>query len=200
MLTLAQLNELEMRQLKRERETTDPDPEMWRWSPVDIRHFDEMLGIALQLAADMLPVATPVRTLSIAEAGAGIGTKLYLAKHKYELTEMGYEINPEYIRQARELGVEIEMRDLRDLDNQPPWGAFDIVYYSLPFKSDIFEARWERQLQADMRPGAVLIAAHPGVKPYGWTCFYRRPFRGVWVKPDLVDEPLLTALGQRSTV
>jgi hypothetical protein len=177
-ISLDQLFTMEMDQLRREQGRT-PDPDLWRWSPLDIREFDIMLHVALNVIQQ-----SPPRELSFAEAGSGIGTKLYLARHKYGLAETGYEINEDYLARSAELGVNAIKRDLGDPGNQPDWAAFDLVYIARPFKDDAVEADWERSVMAAMRPGGRLISAFAAVKPYDWPCYYRRSFRGVWIKPE----------------
>lgn len=174
-LTLKELWQKELAQLAQERETTDPDPDMWRWSPLEIAEFARMLDVARGLAVAGL------RKLRFAEAGCGIGTKLYMARHHFDMEEMGYEINDEYLAQCRELKVTAVKCDLRV--NKPPWEKFDIVYLSRPFKSDKYEVEWEWEVLNAMRPGSVLMSAYAAVKPRKWPCYYHRPFRGVWVKP-----------------
>jgi hypothetical protein len=166
---------MEMDQLCLERETTDPDPDMWRWSPLELTEFDRMLTVAVQL------LSRGLRQLFFAEAGCGIGTKLYLAKHYHNLHETGYEISREYLVKAGELGVNAYRWDLRE--KHPPWSHFNIVYIARPFKDDAVEVAWENEVCESMRPGSVLISAYSAHKPYSWPCFYRRPFRGVWMKP-----------------
>src|SRR5215467_1350345 len=175
-LTLDQLFQMEMEQLQQEHGRV-PDPDSWRWSPFDIRKFDEMLRIAYGCYPDSSNV-------SFCEAGSGIGTKLYLAKNMYGMTEFGYEINDDYLEKARALGVLCEKRDLGDLDDQPVWAAYDIIYAARPFKDDMKESSWERLVMDDMRPGALWMSTYAAVKPLNWTCLYRGPFRGVWIKPD----------------
>lgn len=174
-LTLKDLWNLEMGQLAQERELSDPDPDMWRWSPLEIPEFARMLDVARGLAADGL------RKLRFAEAGCGIGTKLYLAEKHFGMDAFGYEINDHYLEQCRKLGVRAVKCDLRV--DKPPWEKFDIVYVARPFKDDEFEVAWEISVMEAMRRRAVLINAYAAVKPYEWPCYYRRPFRGVWVKP-----------------
>jgi hypothetical protein len=187
MYTLEELHDMEMTQLNKEHGRI-PDPDMWRWSPYDIRQFDEMLAVAVQLAInEAVRLGQPLRQLSITEAGSGIGTKLYWAKNKYGLIEVGYEINDEYLALSAELDVHTEKRDLRDMDNPPVWAAFDIVYMARPFKDDLFEYQWEEAVMRDMRPGAVLMSTFASVKPYKWFCAFRAPWRGVWQKP--IHEP-----------
>ena len=51
-----------------------------------------MLQVAHELAVDnnvRLRDGSGLRRLSLAEAGSGIGTKLYLARYKFDLDEMG---------------------------------------------------------------------------------------------------------------
>src|SRR6516225_3119257 len=185
-ISLDRLFQMELDQLAKEQEKT-PDPDSWRWSPFDIRKFDVMLHVAYDyfrtgLGPDPFP-------LSIAEAGSGIGTKLYLAKNKYLMTEYGYEINDDYLAQAWKLGVTCEKRDLSDFSNQPIWSAFDIVYVARPFKNEIKEGQWDKLVQKQMRPGAVYMATFTEIKPYSWKRLYHGPFRGVWVKPDGTPAP-----------
>lgn len=186
MYTLLELWQMEMDQLRLE-QGTDPDPDIWRWSPFDIKEFDKMLSIAWQLAIEsnirLRGQENALRKLSIVESGSGIGTKLWWAKNHFDLIEVGYEINDDYLAKSAKLEVHAEKRDLADMDNQPIWAAFDIVYLSRPFKDDVREATWERSVMTDMRPGAVLMSAFSAVKPRDWACFYRAPFRGVWLKP-----------------
>jgi SAM-dependent methyltransferase len=181
---------MELAQLAQEKELSDPDPDLWRWSPLELVEFARMLEVARQLAADGL------RKLRFAEAGCGIGTKLYLARHYYDMDEMGYEIDDRYLAQCRDLEVHAEKCDLRV--DTPPWEKFDIVYLSRPFKSDEYEVAWEKSVLDAMRPGAVLMSAYAAVKPYKWPCYYRRPFRGVWVKP-MVSDPVYDAMISRNT-
>lgn len=193
---LRKLWDLEMEQLQKER-GKDPDPEMWRWSPLDITEYDRMLNIAYHIAIGHNVFRRQgLRKIRLVEAGSGIGTKLYLATQKYGLDATGYEINEEYIRRARELfGIETEQRDLRK-PPFPEWDKFDIVYLARPFKDDDEEGRWEREVQEAMRPGAILIMGFSSLKPYGWPCYYRFPFHGVWVKPGMAT-PVYDAMIKR---
>ncbi len=183
-LTLDELFDMEMAQLEKEH-GRDPDPDSWRWSPSDIRLWDEMLSTAIAYY-DSIGVR---RQISIWEAGSGIGTKLARAKQR-GLIEYGFERFDYYVAAAKELGVACEQRDLSDLDDQPAWEVPDIVFTARPFKDDMLEVKWEKLIQDRMRPGTVLISTFTARKPYGWTVLYRATFRGVWVKPDTApDDP-----------
>jgi hypothetical protein len=182
-LSLHELFQMEMAQL-REEHGREPDPDSWRWSPFDIRKFDPMLKIADDYCTSQDGYDRLSNPVTFWEAGSGIGTKLFLAKHKYDMTEYGLEINDDYLVKARRLGVRCDKCDLSNLDDQPMWEAADIVYTARPFKDEIKESRWELLVQESMRPGAVLISTFAAVKPYRWTCLYKGPYRGVWVKPS----------------
>lgn len=180
-LTLNELFDMEMAQLEQERGRV-PDPDSWRWSPSDIRVWDTMLNIAHQhFTIDIEPRKTD--PISIWEAGSGIGTKLYRAKHHYGMIEYGFERFDYYIAAAKRLGVACEQRDLSDLDNQPDWSIPDIVFTARPFKNNEFEYEWEDLVHKRMHDGAVLISTFTAKKPYNWITLYRATFRGVWVKP-----------------
>src|SRR5215469_17567848 len=174
MITRQQLWDMELEQLYQERETTDPDPEMWRWSPLELSEFDRMLVVARHVLGGL-------SRLKFCEAGCGIGTKLYLAQHYHDLNAVGYEISYDYITKALGIGVDARYMDLRT--ESPPWKDYDIVYTARPFKEDDYESAWEQKVQDAMKPGAVLISAYTSKKPYNWPCYYRAPFRGVWMKP-----------------
>lgn len=193
--SLDELFDMEMAQLHREH-GREPDPDSWRWSPSDIRVWDEMLRAANSYL-DKQNSHQP-RQFSIWEAGSGIGTKLYRAKNHYGMIEYGFEKFDYYIEAARKLDVQCEQRDLSDLDNQPSWEVPDIVFTARPFKDEFFEDKWEKLVQDQMRPGAVLISTFTARKPYGWLTLYRATFRGVWVKP--VPSPNDPVSVQRSVI
>jgi hypothetical protein len=171
-LTLDELFDMEMSQLEKEH-GRDPDPDSWRWSPSDIRIWDAMLNIADTYLRSTESGDLPPTPRSIWEAGSGIGTKLYWAKHSYGMIEYGFEKFDYYVEAARKLGVACEQRDLSDLDNQPSWEVPDIVFTARPFKDDLLENKWEALVQELMRPGAVLISTFTSKKPYGWPVLYR---------------------------
>lgn len=193
MLTLPQLFQMEMDQLAKERELSDPDPDMWRWSPLELDEFARMLEVARSLAMDGL------RRLRFMEAGSGIGTKLYLAQYHFEMSATGYEISDDYIAKARALepNVNTVKMDLRE--ESPPWEEADIAYIARPFKDDDYEVQWERDVLDRLRPGAVLISAYAAYKPRNWPCYYRMPFRGVWLKPGGRTAKVYGAMISRTT-
>jgi SAM-dependent methyltransferase len=179
-MNLEELEALEAEWLRRNYET-EPDPNLWKWAPTPLPRFMEMMSYAT-MAKDIVESEWPPRFF---EAGCGIGTKLYIARHEWGMDELGWEIFPEYVEQARKLDVNAEQHDLRT--EEPDWASFDIVFISRPFKDDAEEHVWEQKVQDAMRPGAVLIASYAAVKPYSWRWLYKGSWRIVAVKP-LPDE------------
>jgi hypothetical protein len=188
MFSKPELWKMELEQLYLERETTDPDPEMWRWSPLELAEFERMLIIAKSCLAG-------IGDLKFVEAGCGIGTKLYLASMYYKLEAVGYEISQDYLEKAKRLNVDARYMDFRE--QSPPWNEYDIVYVARPFKEDSVEVAFEDSVREAMSPGSVYISAYTSVKPYSWPCFYRAPFRGVWQKPFADPAPVYDAMIKR---
>lgn len=173
--TMEHLEEIEAEWLAMERRR-EPDPDLWRWSPTPLPKFVDMLGVA-SMCREIMDLDRKPRFF---EAGCGVGTKLVVAK-QFGLEELGWELFPEYVEQARALGVNVEQHDLRQ--DEPDWGSFDIVFLSRPFKDDEENRQFEQRAMDAMRPGAVLMSSFAGVKPYGWRWLYKGPWRVVAVKP-----------------
>ncbi len=173
----ARLEAIEADWVARERKQ-EPDPEFWRWSPTPLPKVREMFA-----TADMCrELAELEHRPTFFDAGCGIGTKMYLAFRMFGWAVYGWDLYPEYIEFARrQFGIQPEVRDLRK--HEPDWAAYDVIMTSRPFKDDAEETAWERRVQEAMRPGAVLIGTHLGVKPYSWRWLYRAPWRLVAVKP-----------------
>lgn len=190
MLSRQELWDMELAQLYIEKETTDPDPEMWRWSPLELNEFDHMLTVARQLLPGLA-------VKKFCEAGCGIGTKLYLARTYHGLAAIGFEISADYLEKASALDVDARYMDFRT--ESPVWSQYDIIYVARPFKDDDVEAAFEISIQNGMRPGTVLMSAYTASKPYTWPCYYRRPFRGVWKKPEyMVAHPVYDQMIKRT--
>ena len=159
--------------VRRER-LLNPDPSYWRWSPTPLPKVREMMAVA-----DMVAEGDPP---TFFDAGCGIGTKLALARDMFGWIATGYELYDEYVEFAvREFHVNVCQANLRV--NQPDYSQYDVVMTSRPFKDDDEECAWERHVQSEMRPGAILIGTHLGVKPYSWRWLYRAQWRCVAVKP-----------------
>lgn len=157
----------------------EPDPQFWRWSPTPLPKVRVMMAIA-----DMYRGIAELETEpKFFDAGCGIGTKMAVAEWEFGWDAYGWDLYPEYIRVATDqLGMaNARVANLRN--EEPIWHAYDIVMISRPFKDDAEQEAWERKVQTQMRPGAVLIATHAAVKPYSWRWLYRAPWRIVAVKP-----------------
>jgi SAM-dependent methyltransferase len=186
----AELEAMEAEWVRRERQHS-PDPTRWRWSPCPLPHFREMLATAVGIREVQELDHQP----SFFEAGCGIGTKMMLAIEEHGLHVEGWEIEPEYVDLCRSNGLNVWQRDLSK--EQPPWAEYDIIYLSRPFKDDQQEREWEQHVMDAMRPGAVLMQAFAGVKPYKWRWYYRAPWRVVSVKPS-DTEPTQVYPGNRT--
>jgi SAM-dependent methyltransferase len=99
----------------------------------------------------------PIRFL---EVGCGIGRNLFIVKHSGALeleSVTGIDIAPHYIAQAKRFfflsDQEALIADAMTFDYTP----FDIVYFYRPFSDEALEARFERQLIKQLRPGAYIV-------------------------------------------
>lgn len=155
----------------------EPDQALWRWAPTPLPKVREMFA-----TVDMCHALADQQHIRFFDAGCGIGTKLAMAEIDFGWQATGWELFPEYVEFARNtLKVNASLHDLRR--ESPHWHDYDVVMISRPFKDEVEEARWEREVQAAMRPGAVLIASFAAVKPYNWQWLYRAPWRLAAVKP-----------------
>jgi SAM-dependent methyltransferase len=107
------------------------------------------------LLAEALPEAvTGDRFLEI---GAGVGTRMMLAEAVFGLDVHGVERVPEYVKAARERGLQVDEADALGWDG---YGGYDIVFFNRVFADQDSQARLEQQVYAGMKPGAVVIAAN----------------------------------------
>jgi SAM-dependent methyltransferase len=147
----------------------------WDWQPYPLEAFIDMCRVV----AEAFPVGV---TPSFLDPGCGIGTKVYVAKMVFGWEATGFDIVPEYIKVAHdELGL-IHQTVTGNVDDPHPYGLFDIVWLSRPFRDDKREFAYEQRVQNEMKPGAFLISGWSGAKPQ-WEMYYRAPWRGVWRKP-----------------
>lgn len=108
----------------------------------------------LRLARDTTPAPSP----RFLECGSGFGFVAALAR-ELGFAATGIEIVPEYIEVSRRLfpSVHVEAADLLTFDRV---GDFDVVYYYCPFEDDDVQARFERRIEAALRPGGIILANH----------------------------------------
>lgn len=106
------------------------------------------------LLAEALPEATGDRFL---EVGAGVGTKMMLAREIFGLDVRGVERVPEYVKAARENGLAVDEADALTYDG---YKDADIVFFNRAFRDQVLEGQLEEHVWAEMKSGAVVIAAN----------------------------------------
>lgn len=126
--------------------------------------------------ARMLVVAVKVNPGPLIELGAGIGTKVLMAR-AMGIEAYGIENNPVYLAEAQRLGANVSAGDIRDFDVKP----YGIVYTYHPLYPEAAEAGYEGYLQGSMQVGSVFIC--PKVA--------HRPGSRWRVLADLYDEDLI---------
>jgi hypothetical protein len=118
------------------------------------------------------------------EVGSGIGTKAAYAMEAYGMLADGIERIPEYIAESRKLGIRTFEVDAMEFGGYQNYG---IVYVNHPFRHRQQEEPLERKIQAEMLPGAVLIAVNSSYWPQ-WELLEPRdrlwPMHGAWRKPQ----------------
>jgi len=114
------------------------------------------------------------------DAGAGIGTKVILAREVFGLAAAGIDVVEEYLAEALRLGAPVDEADAMTYE---AYGQWDVVYHYGPYREPERQVEFERRLQSEMAPGAVLVAAMPSAKPAAWESLFRAPWQGVWRKP-----------------
>lgn len=142
-------------------------------TPYTVNDFAALASAAARLAPDRRMI----------DAGCGPGIKLAAAA-LLGFEVLGIEIEPALADEARRLGVPVVTGDVR---RYAGWAEFGTVYVNCPLRGPA-EAVFEEQVEAQMRPGAVLIKAHHYGAPPGWPAvMLPRDFSctwGVWVKPS----------------
>jgi trans-aconitate methyltransferase len=106
------------------------------------------------LVAEAFPETTGDKYL---EVGAGVGTKMMLAEAIFGLDVHGVERVPEYVAAARERGLPVEEADALGWGG---YGDYDIIFFNRVFQDRGLQERLEQQVWADMKSGAVVIAAN----------------------------------------
>ena len=80
------------------------------------------------LLAEAMPDVEGPRFL---EVGCGIGTRMLIAREMFGLDVSGIERVPEYVAQAKELGLSVECTDALGWEG---YGTFDVVWLNRPFR------------------------------------------------------------------
>jgi SAM-dependent methyltransferase len=126
----------------------------WGWEPFPVDRFLPLLVIAA--ARNHGPFL---------DVGCGIGTKLLIAESR-GLKAEGIEIVPDYVDEARRLGVNASVADAVTFTR---YGEFGIVFINHPLKDFDAEDSLELMIQDQMSPGAVLITVNNiRVRPDHW--------------------------------
>lgn len=174
-MSLAEVQELEAKWMYKV--AHDGDDPRWDWQPMPVADFTNMMSIVrrYELTGNLF-----------LDAGCGIGTKCWMAQHEFAFTAHGIDCCAEYVEQALDLGVLADVCDIMDFEN---YGAYDVVFFYKPFRDDDRETAWELMLHEAMKPGAVLVAGKPSVKPYSWKCLYKQPWKSIWQKPVPSEVP-----------
>jgi trans-aconitate methyltransferase len=167
--------------IEREWKGKIPPPEgSTGWMPSDPAQF---LVLLIEAIAE-----SPAGANQFLEIGCGPGTKMLLAQEIFGLQAYGIDSEIGYIKAAWELGLTAEPADALG------WGTyrdFGIVFFNRCFhgtgEGAVKQDALEKQVWADMAPGAVVIAMNLlAPPPQEWiivTDDWADGRRGVWIKP-----------------
>jgi SAM-dependent methyltransferase len=106
----------------------------------------------LMAARDLLP---EVRRPKFLDCGSGLGFVAALA-HGLGFAAEGIEICPRYSALARELFPHIPVHE-GDVLEFADYGRFDVIYYYGPFRDEALGRQFERKVEAEARPGAIIL-------------------------------------------
>jgi hypothetical protein len=123
------------------------------FSPFPMRLFALLLGTARRI----YPLGP------FTDLGAGIGAKVAYAA-SLGMKASGIEVVPEYAEEARRIGADVRLGDIRTEDFT---GLAGIVYINHPLGGSGGEVPLERRIQAQIAPGAVLISVNSSSPPAG---------------------------------
>lgn len=129
--------------------TLDGRPESWGFVGARMADVLAQLRVARR--------ATPARSPRFLECGSGFGFVAALAR-ELGFTVTGVGVEASYVETSRRLfpSVRVEEADLLAFDR---FGQFDVVYYYGPFSDHEVQARFERRIEADLRPGGIILAS-----------------------------------------
>jgi trans-aconitate methyltransferase len=158
---------------------TPADPDCIGWMPSDPAQFLVLLIEAITMSGgdDFL------------EIGCGPGTKMLLARELFGLKAYGIENDPEMVKAAYSLGLGLTVEPA-DALGWGSYGGFGIVFFNRVFHGTetgaVKQGDLERQVWADMAPGAVVIAMNLRNKPPDSWIIVTDDWearQGVWIKP-----------------
>ena len=96
------------------------------------------------------------------EIGAGVGTKMMLARDIFGFEVRGIECVPEYAARAREAGLDVVTADALHWDG---YAGYDLVWFNRPYADADMQAKLEAKIWHDVSPGTVVIAANLEAPP-----------------------------------
>lgn len=156
----------------------DDDRRYAGWMPFNSDNF-----LTLALAAMRAAPGDPPYFLEI---GAGIGTKMMLARVILGLHTCGIERDAVMAIQAAKLGGDVEVGDAIGYGG---YGKADLIWFNRACRDPVLQAQLETQVWEDMRPGAVVMCANlEAPPPASWIIVDQdvdHAVRGSWLKPSL---------------
>lgn len=96
------------------------------------------------------------------EIGAGIGTKMMLAKEIFGFDVTGIERVPEYAARARKLGLTVINADALAWNG---YGGYGMVWFNRPFADPLTQAKLEAKVWDEVSPGTVVIGVNLEAPP-----------------------------------
>lgn len=153
-------------------------------APQDSRYTPWMPFPAAEFVTMLAEAITEADGGTFLEIGCGIGTRMLMADVIFGLDVQGIERVPEYVEQARQLGLQVKEADAAGWDG---YGNYDILWFNRPFRDRALEYQLERQVWEDMKPGAVVMCANLEAPPpssrFAIVVDDWEARRGVWMKP-----------------
>lgn len=132
----------------------------WNCIPTDLRAIMRDLHIIYQYLNQKRNIYTP----SFIDAGCGIGYVPLIAKKIGFGHTVGIDIEPENIKNAKELmyGPTFKIGDIFDED----YSKYDVIYYYCPIKVVEIQKKFELKVEREMKKGAILyphLKKHDGI-------------------------------------
>jgi trans-aconitate methyltransferase len=180
-----------VQELDRDWQKAIPDADTDRhtpWMPMPVADYLVLLIEAITEAGDG----------DFLEIGCGIGTRMLLAREIFGLDVHGFDRVPDYIQQARTLGL--QHAEVADAAHWTGYEKYAIVFFNRPFRNRAAQAELEARVWLEMAPGAVVIAANlEAPPPSSWFIVADdwESRRGAWQKPAL---PLADSGAARDTL
>jgi trans-aconitate methyltransferase len=117
------------------------------------------------------------------DVGCGIGSKILAVQEELDVVGLGIDRVPEFVAEARRLGVDAEEGDAFDWTGYRPG---DLVYLNCPCVPRELEAELEQRVFAHLPSGAAIWLVNAVVQPEGWSQLWLDwdCRAGAWLKGD----------------